>query len=180
MTSSINPNNIDGTYPIAGQDNDSQGFRDNFTNTKTNFGYAAAEITELQQKAVLNAPLAGSGTSTVNNNLNNNTISNLQLQNFRLTGIEDLANGNAASSTATVSFISTSGIETATLASGTAGQVKIFAMTSAAGGSMTITVADAAWGGLGTIQFTTAGQGCTLLYVNNLWVCVGNNGATFN
>ena len=31
MTSSINPNNIDGTYPIAGQDNDSQGFRDNFT-----------------------------------------------------------------------------------------------------------------------------------------------------
>ena len=37
MASSINPSNIDGTYPVAGQDNDSQGFRDNFTNVKTNF-----------------------------------------------------------------------------------------------------------------------------------------------
>ena len=37
MTSQINFNNIDGTYPIAGQDNSSQGFRDNFTNTKNNF-----------------------------------------------------------------------------------------------------------------------------------------------
>ncbi len=26
MASSINPNNIDTTYPVAGQDNDSQGF----------------------------------------------------------------------------------------------------------------------------------------------------------
>ena len=30
MASNINPNNIDTTYPVAGQDNDSQGFRDNF------------------------------------------------------------------------------------------------------------------------------------------------------
>ena len=35
MASSINPNNIDTTYPVAGQDNDSQGFRDNFTNIKS-------------------------------------------------------------------------------------------------------------------------------------------------
>ena len=35
MASNINPNNVDTTYPIAGQDNDSQGFRDNFTNIKT-------------------------------------------------------------------------------------------------------------------------------------------------
>ena len=35
MASNINPNNIDGTYPVAGQDNDSQGFRTNFTNIKT-------------------------------------------------------------------------------------------------------------------------------------------------
>ena len=27
MSSNINPNNIDTTYPVAGQDNDSQGFR---------------------------------------------------------------------------------------------------------------------------------------------------------
>jgi hypothetical protein len=51
MTSAINPNNIDGAYPVAGQDNNSQGFRDNFTNTKTNFEYAASEITDLQNKA---------------------------------------------------------------------------------------------------------------------------------
>ena len=50
MTSAINPNNIDGAYPIAGQDNDSQGFRDNFTNIKTNFEYAGAEINDLQSK----------------------------------------------------------------------------------------------------------------------------------
>ena len=48
MSSNINPNNIDGTYPIAGQDNNSQGFRDNFTQTKVNFQYAADEINDLQ------------------------------------------------------------------------------------------------------------------------------------
>jgi hypothetical protein len=46
MASQINPNDIDGAYPVAGQDNNSQGFRDNFTNTKTNFTYAANEITD--------------------------------------------------------------------------------------------------------------------------------------
>ena len=65
MASAINPNNIDGAYPIAGQDNDSQGFRDNFTNTRTNFAFAAAEITDLQNKAVLKAALTGS-TQTIN------------------------------------------------------------------------------------------------------------------
>ena len=59
MTSAINPNNIDGAYPVAGQDNNSQGFRDNFTNTKTNFQYAADEITDLQSKVVLKQALTG-------------------------------------------------------------------------------------------------------------------------
>jgi hypothetical protein len=78
MASNINPNNIDGAYPVAGQDNDSQGFRDNFTNTRTNFAAAAAEITDLQNKAILTAPLIG----TVNppspwvNNLGGSFISN--------------------------------------------------------------------------------------------------------
>lgn len=76
MTSQINPNNIDGTYPVAGQDNDSQGFRDNFTNTKTNFQYAGAEITDLQNKAVLKSALTG---TTLNNNMNNSILSNVQL-----------------------------------------------------------------------------------------------------
>jgi hypothetical protein len=76
MTSNINPNDIDGQYPVAGQDNNSQGFRDNFTNTKTNFQYAANEITDLQNKAVLKAALTG---TTLDNNMNGSTISNVNL-----------------------------------------------------------------------------------------------------
>jgi hypothetical protein len=52
MASSINPSNVDGTYPVAGQDNDSQGFRDNFTNIKTNFTSAKTEIEALQTTSV--------------------------------------------------------------------------------------------------------------------------------
>jgi hypothetical protein len=61
--SSINPNNIDGTYPIAGQDNDSQGFRDNFTNIKNNFTFAYDELTDLQSKVVLKSALSGGSLS---------------------------------------------------------------------------------------------------------------------
>jgi hypothetical protein len=77
MTSNINPNNIDGAYPVAGQDNNSQGFRDNFTNTATNFQYAADEITDLQNKAVLKSALTG---TTLNNNMGGSILSNAQLQ----------------------------------------------------------------------------------------------------
>ena len=56
MASSIVPGNIDGTYPKAGQDNSSQGFRDNFNEIKTNFTEAKTEIEDLQtNKASLNA-----------------------------------------------------------------------------------------------------------------------------
>jgi hypothetical protein len=78
MASSINPNNIDGLYPVAGQDNNSQGFRDNFTNTRTNFGYARDEITELQSKAVLKSALSG---TVLNNNMNGAVLSGAQFQN---------------------------------------------------------------------------------------------------
>ena len=77
MTSNINPNNIDGAYPVAGQDNNSQGFRDNFTNTSTNFQYAADEITDLQNNAVLKSALVG---TTLNNNMQGSVLSNAQLQ----------------------------------------------------------------------------------------------------
>ena len=53
--SSINPNNINILYPIAGQDNDTQGFRDNFRNIKNNLSTAATEITALQS-SVARAP----------------------------------------------------------------------------------------------------------------------------
>jgi hypothetical protein len=77
MTSAINPNNIDGTYPVAGQDNNSQGFRDNFTNIKTNFQYAEDEITDLQNNVILKSALSG---TTLNNNMNGSVLSNATLQ----------------------------------------------------------------------------------------------------
>lgn len=84
MASSINPNNIDGSYPVAGQDNNSQGFRDNFTNTKTNFQYAAAEITDLQNKVVLKAALTG---TVLNNDMNDSLLSNARFQNISETKV---------------------------------------------------------------------------------------------
>ena len=55
MASNIVPGNVDGTYPKAGQDNSSQGFRDNFSAIKTNFTEAVTEIEALQtNKANLN------------------------------------------------------------------------------------------------------------------------------
>ena len=59
MSSNVNPYNVDGTYPIAGQDNDSQGFRDNFTNIRTNLTFVKEELEDLQNKAVLKTALAG-------------------------------------------------------------------------------------------------------------------------
>jgi hypothetical protein len=79
MTSAINPNDIDGTYPVAGQDNNSQGFRDNFTNTKTNFQYAANEITDLQNKAVLKAALTG---TSLDNNMAGSPLSAANISDF--------------------------------------------------------------------------------------------------
>jgi hypothetical protein len=292
MASNINPQNIDGAYPVAGQDNDSQGFRDNFTNTKTNFAFASAEITDLQNKAVLKSALDG---TVLNNDMGGSILSNAQLQDmsetrvalgtvsgaqtinyaagpyytlttsgsvsiaftnfppagqlgrirlqiavastahtltlpaavsvgtsniqgyaasvitFNQTGTfevefetndggasisiidqnrnldpmylpsaEDLADAAAASLAVTTSYIATGGSgETATLAAGVPGQIKMFAMTTDGGGAMVITVANAAWGGAGTITLDDVGDGCTLIYVNSKWCCVGNNGCTF-
>jgi hypothetical protein len=79
--SNINPQNIDGTYPIAGQDNNSQGFRDNFTNTINNFTFAAAELNDLQQNALLKAPLGSVGqTGTPANDMNYAFLTHAQLK----------------------------------------------------------------------------------------------------
>lgn len=285
MASLINPNNIDGAYPVAGQDNDSQGFRDNFTNTKTNFEYAATEITDLQSKAVLKSALTG---TTLNNNMSGSLLYNFQSQDvsetrvalgtvsgsqtldyelgpyytlttsgsvslsftnvpaagatgrFRLlitvasvahtltlpaavsigtsniqgydsniitfnkTGTyefefetnnggssyiiidhsrnldpiflpssEDVLNAAAIDLTTTTSYFTTGGAETATLAAGSPGQIKILAAVNAAAGNMVVTVSNPAWTGSGTITFTGRGQTATLLYVNSLWFCIG-------
>ena len=82
MTSAINPNNIDGTYPVAGQDNNSQGFRDNFTNIKTNFQYAEDEITDLQNNVVLKSALSG---TTLDNDMLGSGLSNAVLNDMGYT-----------------------------------------------------------------------------------------------
>jgi hypothetical protein len=80
MASSINPNNIDTAYPVAGQDNDSQGFRDNFTNIKTNFEYAESEIEDLQSKVILKSALLG---STLDNDMSGAVLESPTLKNVR-------------------------------------------------------------------------------------------------
>ena len=76
MASNINPYNVDGTFPIAGQDNSSQGFRDNFTNIKNNFLFAENEISDLQSKALLTSALTG---QSVNNDMAGTQIRRPQL-----------------------------------------------------------------------------------------------------
>lgn len=301
MTSSINPNTIDGTYPIAGQDNNSQGFRDNFTQTKVNFTYAAQEIDDLQAKVLLKSALTG---TTLDNDMGGSLLYDATIQDFAatrvalgtvtgtctvnyasghyqtvtigsgsmtvaftnfpvsgyqgwvilrvsataadtmtlpaavgtgsssasvlgiqgiasnvitfkesgtyefqfhtddggasiylseltrprnrftnplfLTGSEDLAASAAASTTLTTSYFSTAAAETATLAAGTDGQIKVFAM-AADSGDMVITVTNAGWkaSGTGTITFDDIGDACTLLYTNSKWYCIGQNGVAF-
>lgn len=48
MASNINDTGVNADFPVAGQDNDSQGFRDNFSIIKSNFVAAKAEIQSLQ------------------------------------------------------------------------------------------------------------------------------------
>jgi hypothetical protein len=86
MTSQINPNNINSEYPVAGQDNNTQGFRDNFTNIKVNFQYAETEITNLQANSI-------SKVSTSVNEFNDSVIYGARLQN---TGYIQLNRGNVA------------------------------------------------------------------------------------
>jgi hypothetical protein len=301
MSSNINPNNIDGTYPIAGQDNNSQGFRDNFTNTKLNFTYAATEITALQDNAILKGPLTAGGT--VDNNMGGTLIYDAVIQDFSATRVnlgtisgtctvnyasghyqtvvinsgitvaftnfppssqgflilavsatagntmtlpaavgtgdsaasirgiqgisgqvitfketgtyefqfhtydggstiylselsrprnswmnplfvassEDLADAAPVSLTTFNSYFSTAAGETATLAAGVEGQIKVFNAVNVASGNMVITVTNAGWqsSGTGTITFPTRGSSVILQYVNSKWYCIGNNGATF-
>jgi hypothetical protein len=298
MASNINPGSIDGAYPVAGQDNNSQGFRDNFTNIKVNFQYAEQEINDLESNAILKAALTG---STLDNNMSNNTIYAVNLKDVSYTALaasatsgnvtlnyasapyqtiapsgsinlaftdwpsgtasqygilrvqiyvtntaytvtlpaavslgttgiqgysggvitfaaagyyvfdfstsdggititvndvtraknvltnplfltigEDLAASAAASLTTTTSYFSTATAETATLAAGSDGQIKVFAMVVDTG-DMVITVANAGWksSGTGTITFDTIGDACTLMYTSAKWFCIGNNGVTF-
>jgi hypothetical protein len=97
MTSQVNPNNIDGTYPVAGQDNDSQGFRDNFTNIRNNFTFVKAELEDIQNKAVFKSALTN---TTLSNDLSGNIVVNPAFQGWR----ETYNNIGAVSGTFTPSF----------------------------------------------------------------------------
>ncbi len=90
MSSSINPNSINGNYPIAGQDNDSQGFRDNFTNVKNNLTFTKAEMEDLQNNVLLKTALSG---TTLNNNLNNSQLISVQRLKFTDTIFDNVASG---------------------------------------------------------------------------------------
>jgi hypothetical protein len=67
MASNIVSTTIDETYPVAGVDNDSQGFRDNFQIIKDNFAAAKSEVEDLQDNVAR--------TDTDNNHLGNKIIS---------------------------------------------------------------------------------------------------------
>jgi len=291
MTSAINPNDIDTAYPVAGQDNNTQGFRDNFTFIKNNFSAAATEITALQNTSAVTGSTAvnnfaggliydakiqdlaatsvnlgsvtgtvtinyaaghyqqmstaGSitialdtaslppvgrygfvrleitvssaahtvtmpGTVTINRtgiqglNVSTNVITfavagvytfdfttvnngstvtvnetNKQLQSFNNSS-EDLAASAAASLAVTASYFTTAAAETATLAAGVEGQIKVFAMVATAG-DMVITVTNAGWktSGTGTMTFNAIGDACTLMYINSKWYAIGQNSVTF-
>lgn len=82
MSSQINTNGIDVNYPTPGQNNSTQGFRDNFSQIRTNLNITANEITDLQNKVVLKAALQN---TELNNNMANTVISNCATQGFRAT-----------------------------------------------------------------------------------------------
>ena len=70
MASNIISDTIDSAYPIAGVDNDTQGFRDNFTVIKTGLATAKSEITTLQSTtAKLNASNDFNGTNIADANI---------------------------------------------------------------------------------------------------------------
>lgn len=81
MTSQIVTSTLDEDFPVAGQDNDSQGFRDNFSVVKTGLETAASEISVLQETT---AKLGSEET----NNFVFGKIQNVQLENaYRITAV---------------------------------------------------------------------------------------------
>lgn len=300
MASNINPNNINGAYPVAGQDNDSQGFRDNFTNTRLNFTAAANELTDLQAKVILSAPLVGTVSPPVPwvNNLSGSALSNGLLRNMRSTvsgvqtgttatidfsqnsywrvkpagtcvisfanipiagqfaqirldidtsdanfditantvtftgtvspsgeiqgldgnvltfnqvgtfsyeidfiqgagnlRLQDLsrnrdpmylpsaqllsANGNV-NLAVTTTVITSSGNIVGNLSAGLEGQIKILVYGNSTSGNTRITVEDAAWSGSSLANLSAVGSAATFQYINDKWVCIGNNGVSFS
>lgn len=75
MTSSINYTSINENFPVAGEDNDTQTFRDNFDTIKTSLQAAYTEITALQD------PNTGAAIKGSDNDFNNAAITRAVFQN---------------------------------------------------------------------------------------------------
>jgi len=76
MASQIISETVDATYPVAGVDNDTQGFRDNFSIIKAGLGIAKNEITSLQSNtAKLSQPNDFGGSVVANAELSLSTHS---------------------------------------------------------------------------------------------------------
>ena len=86
MASNIISETIDDQYPVAGVDNNSQGFRDNFNVIKTNFTEAKSNIEDLQTKSLLNSPLTGQSESEfeANNTLDYASLINANLRGYTI------------------------------------------------------------------------------------------------
>jgi len=142
--------------------------------TVTSVGVNSSTLT------VSGSPIVNSGTIGIELPSNVTFTGTVTSNRSILSGSEDLAASAAANLLLDTSYFTTTTAETATLAAGTAGQIKKFAMFGD-GGDMVITVTNAGWktSGTGTLTFSAIGQACTLQYINNKWFCIGNNGATF-
>lgn len=95
MASAIISTTIDENFPVAGQDNDSQGFRDNFNIIKTALSVASTEITDLQQ---------GVARIDDNNNFDGNEIREANFVANTLKTNLSLASGTGLASDDNVSF----------------------------------------------------------------------------
>ncbi len=73
MSSAINYNSVDELFPVSGQDNESQGFRDNFAVIKDSLRAAKDEIEELQ---------SSTAKTTIGNDFAENDIENARLVNI--------------------------------------------------------------------------------------------------
>jgi len=153
MASNINPNNIDTAYPVAGQDNDSQGFRDNFTNIKSNFEFAENELEDLQGKVILKSALTG---TSLDNDMSGAIITAVTLKDPR----ESVDAIGTVSGTATVNVanapyqtVTTSGnITLAFTGWPTSNHSKVRVAITIANTSHTVTLPVAVDRGLGTIS----------------------------
>lgn len=80
--SSIITNTILTNYPVAGVDNDSQGFRDNFTRIQAALAQTKAELIQFENKALLKTNLDDTNTNPVSSDIDGGIILNGRYNKF--------------------------------------------------------------------------------------------------